>query len=63
MDLNTAKSEYAQMISNASHAFRRAVRNEERGNNEAADTAWRNGIYWQAQSQRENLQRALACHA
>lgn len=63
MDLEQAKNEYALMVSNASHAFRRALRNEKKGYSDAADINWRSGIYWQAQSQRDNLQEALALHA
>lgn len=63
MNLDTAKNEYAEMVSNATHAFRRALRNEKKGHTDAADINWRSGIYWQAQSTRANLQTALALHA
>ncbi len=63
MDLETAKNEYAQMVSNASHCFRRALRMEKMGDSRAADANWVDGIHWNMQSQRDNLQKALALHA
>ena len=59
MNLEQAKSEHAQMTSNAKHAFRRATRMELVGNLDAADANWKAGIYWTAQADRENLQTAL----
>lgn len=63
MTLEQAKNEYAEMVSNASHCFRRSIRMERMNDLRAADASWQDGIHWQMQSQRDNLQNALALHA
>lgn len=62
MNRQQAQAEQDQCLRHSQGALRRAVRLESQGHELAADSAWRNMLYWKAQATRENLLFALSHH-